>query len=170
MEPQFEIRYFGTYPMLKEFYRKIAVGPRYPTVVLTFFVILALIAYFISMGLWTDGLFYLTVAVAAVDVFVFFLPNLLVWNILRTAKRQNDGAMPETRIVVGETIEMFEGMVHYTIEYRKIVRTVRLKHSYLLMIGKRNGVMLDPNGFTKGTFEDFKQFLREKCPDLVIAQ
>ena len=61
-------------------------------------------------------------------------------------------------------------MVHITVEYRKIVRVLRLKHSYVLMIGKRNGVMLDPKGFTKGAFEEFKHFLREKRPDLTIPE
>jgi hypothetical protein len=28
---------------------------------------------------------------------------------------------------------------------------------------------IDPNCFTKGTYEEFKQFLREKCPDLKIS-
>ena len=61
-------------------------------------------------------------------------------------------------------------MVHLTIEYRKILRVLRLKHSYMLMMGKRNGVMLDPNGFTKGTFEEFKQFLRDTYPNLQIPE
>jgi hypothetical protein len=65
---------------------------------------------------------------------------------------------------------MYESMVHLTIEYRKIVRVVRLKHSYLLMTSRRTGVLLDPNGFTKGTFEEFKQFLRQKRPDLTIPE
>ena len=60
--------------------------------------------------------------------------------------------------------------MHLTVEYRKICKVVRLKHSYVLMIGKRNGVMLDPNGFTKGNFEDFKRFLQEKRPDLTVPE
>jgi transcriptional regulator with XRE-family HTH domain len=76
----------------------------------------------------------------------------------------------ETVIAFGETIEIHEGMVHLTIEYRKSVREVRLKHSYMLMLGKHNGVLIDPNGFTKGSFEEFKGFLREKRPDLTIPE
>lgn len=65
---------------------------------------------------------------------------------------------------------MFEGTIHITAEYCKIVRVVRLKHSYVLMMGKRNGLILDSNAFTKGTFEEFKQFIREKRPDLNIPE
>ena len=61
-------------------------------------------------------------------------------------------------------------MTHIAVEYRKIRRVVHLRHSYVLMIGRRNGVILDPNTFTKGTFAEFKQFFREKRPDLTIPE
>ena len=104
---------------------------------------------------------YPTVAVMAVDI---------AWNALRVSRRNNDGVMPETRITVGETIEMDEGIVHVSLEYRKLRRVMHLKHSYVLMLGRRNGLIIDPNGFTKGTFAEFKQFLREKRPDLDIPE
>ena len=101
---------------------------------------------------------------------LYFLPDYYAWLTLRNTKKQNDGALPETVVVFGDTIEMFEGMVHLTIEYRKIEKVVRLNNSYVLMNGKRTGVILDPNGFTKGTFSEFKQFLHEKRPDLKIPE
>jgi len=89
---------------------------------------------------------------------------------MKNGKKQNDGVAPEVIITFGETIKLHEGMVDITVEYRKIQKVVRLKHSYMLMIGKRNGLMLNPDCFTKGTFEEFKQFLREKRPDLKIPE
>lgn len=79
--------------------------------------------------------------------------------------------MPEAKVTVGEdSIDMDEGFVHLSLEYRKFCRIVHLKHSYVLMMGKRNGLMIDPDGFTKGTFAEFKQFLREKRPDLNVPE
>ena len=98
------------------------------------------------------------------------MPQWYTWLTLRNVKKQNDGMQPETIVTFGDIIEMHEGMVHLTIEYRKIKKVIRLKYSYMLMLGKRNGVMLAPDSFTKGTFEEFKQFLREKRPDLVIPE
>ena len=101
---------------------------------------------------------------------LYFLPDYYSWLTLRNTKKQNDGELPETKIVFGDTIEMFEGMVHLTIEYRKIEKVVRLRNSYVLMNGKRTGILIDPDGFTMGTFEEFKQFLRTKRPDLKVPE
>ena len=57
-----------------------------------------------------------------------------------------------------------------TLDYETIVRVVRLKHSYVLMNSRRTGIMLDTSSFTKGTFEEFKQFIRTKRPDLKIPE
>ena len=112
----------------------------------------------------------MTIFLGIFMLFCGFLPHIYAWSALRASKKQNDGIMPATIITFGDIIELREGMVHITVEYRKIVKVLRLKHSYMLMTGKRNGVMLDPNGFTQGTFEEFKQFLREKRPDLKIPE
>ena len=101
---------------------------------------------------------------------VCFLPQFYAWSVMKNGKKQNDGVAPEVIITFGETIKLHEGMVDITVEYRKIQKVVRLKHSYMLMIGKRNGLMLNPDCFTKGTFEEFKKFLREKRPDLKIPE
>ena len=169
MEIQFENRYFSNHKMLAEFARKYGVGPR-PVMVL----ICVVIFLFFVVKSYVNGILLEMIPMLAFMALVFgslyFLPHLFAWSTLRNAKKQNDGVLPETVIAFGETIEMHEGMVHLTIEYRKIVRVVRLKHSYMLMLGKHNGVIIDPNGFTKGSFEEFKGFLREKRPDLTIPE
>lgn len=169
MEPRFEIRYTANKKMLREFYRKFGSGPRYPTVVMMAVVFTGLTLYSVCAGVLTDVLPNL-VGCGAVFLATFFLPWYIAWKAIRVTKKSNDGAMPEARIAVGETIEMDEGMVHFSLEYRKLLRVVHLKHSYVLMLGKRNGLIIDPNGFTKGTFTEFKQFLREKRPDLKIPE
>ena len=169
METNFENRYYSNRKVLAEFARKYSVGPR-PVVVC---IVVAIYAYFVITSLWND-IFWEMIPTLLFMGFVFgmlyFLPDYYAWGILRNVKKQNDGVMPETVVTFGDTIQMHEGMVHLTIEYRKIQKIVRLKHSYVLMNGKRTGVILDPNGFTNGTFEEFKQFLREKRPDLKIPE
>ena len=161
--------------MLTEFYRKIAVGPRPPVVILcaviyAFFVIRSLCWGFLwDWSIWWEMVPTL-VTMGVVFTALYFLPDFYAWQNLRRIKKQNDGVAPETVVTVGDTIEMREGMVHYTIEYRKLKKVICLKHSYALMTGKRNGLILNPNCFTKGTFAEFKQFLREKRPDLNIPE
>ena len=165
MEPRFEVRYFGTHKMLVEFARKYSVGPR-PLAVC---IVVGIYLYFVIRSWWNGILPEMLptlLFMGVVFTLLYFLPDYFTWCAARNAKKQNDGVLPETVITFGDIIEIHEGMMHVTVEYRKIVRVVQLKHSYVLMIGKRNGVILDPNGFTKGTFEEFKQFLRQVRPDL----
>lgn len=169
MDPVFEIRYVCNRKMLTEFYRKLGTGPRYLTVLLEIVFIIGIILYSNAVGIM-EQMSGILKMITAIYLAVFFMPQYVTWRNLRGTKKMNDGIMPESRVVVGDTIEMFEGNVHVTIEYRKIARVVRLKHSYVLMLGKRNGLLIDPDGFTTGTFPEFKQFLREKRPDLKIPE
>ncbi len=169
MEPLFEVKYFCNRKMLTEFARKYAVGPRWPILISSW----VLYLFSLTVLIWAGGIGEIGYFLLFLGVFLFllgFMPQWYSWQTMKNTKKQNDSVIPETVITFGDSIELHEGMVNITVEYRKIVRTVRLKHSYLLMIGKRNGVMLDPDGFTKGSFEDFKQFLREKRPDLKVVE
>ncbi len=168
MEVQFENRYYSTHNMIAEFARKFSVGPKWPIVILFWALYLFLLIPCIAAVELYDKLpllIVLGISMLAVD----FMPHLYAWSALRNGKKQNDDVLPETIVTFGDVIELHEGMVHLTIEYRKITRVIRLKHSYMLMLGKRNGVMLRTDCFTKGTFEEFKQFLKAKRPDLVLA-
>lgn len=170
MEPRFEIRCTTNQKILREFYRKIGIGPRYPTVIAVLVGFAGLIFYSASQGILAEVADTFTLC-GLVFLLLFFLPWYISWNALRSSKRSNDGVIPETRIAVkDDRIDMDEGCVHLTLEYRKFCRVVHLKHSYVLMMGRRSGLMIDPDGFTKGTFAEFKQFLREKRPDLNIPE
>lgn len=169
METSFEVKYYANHKMIAEFARKHSIGPRTP-LLLGFWVF-----YFVLLVLSIQGgvlhkRSYMLLVMGICMLAIAFLPNWYAWMTIKNTKKQNDGVLPQTIVSFGDTIEMHEGMVNLTIEYHKIVRTIRLKHSYILMLGKRNGVMLDPNSFTKGSFEEFKQFLRIKCPGIIVVE
>lgn len=171
MDILFENRYYTTKKMMVEFGRKYAVGPKKPMLIVTWFLyFFAAIPIFLVPEDFKDSSRLLLVILGAAMLAVSFLPEWYARSVMTNAKKQNDGVAPEVIITFGETMELHEGMVRVTLEYRKIQKVVRLKHSYMLMIGKRNGLMLKPDSFTRGTFEEFKQFLREKRPDLKIPE
>lgn len=171
MDILFENRYYTSKKMMVEFGRKYAVGPTIPALV-GFWLLYAVAGIPLLVNAEAfDSSFQMLMIILGVTMFaVSFLPQLYARSAVSNAKKQNDGVAPEVVITFGETIDLHEGMVHITVEYRKIQKVVRLKHSYMLMIGRRNGLMLNPDCFTKGTFEEFKQFLREKRPDLTIPE
>ena len=169
MESLFEMRYHCSQKMLAEFARKHQVGPR-PPIVFAFAIMYAwLILLCVQKGIfaevWLQMLIFGMVMVA-----VYFLPNYVAWATLRNVKKQNDGVIQDTTVAFGDIIEVYDDTIRMTIEYRKIIKVIHLKHSYVLMNGKRTGLILDPNAFTKGTFSEFKQFLRTKRPDLKIPE
>ncbi len=168
MEPTMEIRFTAEKKMLLEFYRKVS-GIRLPSLILTLVLILVLnaIATWVGIQDYVNGFLGF---ICCVSIILYIMPFFLVWTNLCQTIKQNDGQLPQCIITVDDTIELHEGMMHITIEYRKIQKILHLKHSYVLMLGKRNGVIIDPNGFTKGTFAEFKQLLREKCPNLLIPE
>lgn len=165
MEPVFENRYFDNHHMLAEFGRKYLLGPRMPVAIVTGLLYLFLLIPAIHTGTFREDRFFF-LAIGAVLLVSFFIPHFYARAALRGAKKNNDGVLPETVITFGEAIELREGPVCITIEYHKIVKAVRLKHSYVLMTSRRSGVLLRPECFTKGSFEELLVFLREKRPDL----
>ena len=171
MDILFENRYYCTKKMLTEFGRKYAVGPRMPRVI-GFWILYTIVAIpmLVAPDMFDSRLRLLVPILGVTILAVTFMPQLYAWSSITNTKKQNDGIAPEVIITFGEVIKLHEGIVDVTLEYRKIQKVVRLKYSYVLMIGKRNGLMLDPDGFTQGTFAEFKQFLREQCPELTIPE
>ena len=170
MEKRFENRYICDKKLLREFARKYSVGPTPLTTAITAPIVVLCLLLLMRDIRHGDDISMLLIGYLAL-LLVQFLPRYYAWSIIRNTKKQNDGVLPETRVVFSEeNIQMFEGMVHLTIEYRKIRKTVRLKNGYALFNGKRTAVLLKPEGFTEGNFEEFKVFLREKCPGIKIAE
>ena len=58
-----------------------------------------------------------------------------------------------------------------TFDYAQIKKVYSLKSCYALVFAQNSAVIvLSRDGFTKGTFSEFKQFLRTKRPDLKIPE
>ena len=169
MKPVIECRYRTTRTMLREFGRKHAVGPR-PGTTLLFggFCIWQAISWFTAGMPAAEGTTLLMVL--ACFALVQLLPEYYAHSTMRSTKRCNGGAFPETCVTFGNTIEMQEGSGCLTVEYRMIRRVLRLKHSYVLMTSLRTGLMLREDGFNEGGFEAFKALLHKKRPDLKIPE
>ena len=163
MEPLFINHYQADFRMLAEFGRKHAIGPRPWTFVFAPFVVIFSL-YYMSMGDYHLGIAWF------VMLTLYAMPYYYAWMAIRASKQLNDGMVPPATISFGDTIELEEGVTRLTVHYRNIRRVVRLKRSYVLLTSRRTGVMIREDGFTKGTFPEFKQFLREKRPDLNIPE
>ena len=168
MDYCFENRYTGNRKMLVEFARKYAVGPKpWTWILFAPFSAIMLLALYLGVDAEVKQR---TVYFFAVLILLQLMPHYYAWAVIRQDKKKNNGKICESVIRFGDKIVVSEPKMELTLEYDTIVRVVHLKHSYVLMNSRRTGVMLDVSGFTKGTFEEFKQFLREKRPDLKIPE
>jgi len=81
-----------------------------------------------------------------------------------------DDVMPPISVRFGEVITIRNKDNTRILEYRKIKKVLSMKHSYVIIDKKSGVLLLNRDGFTKGTFEEFKQFLRTKRPDLTVPE
>ena len=95
-----------------------------------------------------------------------FMPEISGYFWVRRFKKECDSY----HISFGDCIEVRQGNVRVYWEYTDIKRVVRLKYYYELQKDKHMGIMLDPDTLTGGTFEEFMQFLRGKCPDAKLCE
>ena len=110
-------------------------------------------------------LFYAVFSIAYL-IFGIFMPEISGYFWVQRFKKDCDSY----HISFGENIEVRQGNIRVYWEYTEINQVVRMKYHYELLKDKRMGIMLDPDTLTGGTFEEFKQFLREKRPDLKIPE
>jgi hypothetical protein len=109
------------------------------------------------------------VVFAGLTIHYFTWPYRLERKRFQRAQSYYDGEMPSSYIRFGDQIHVEEIDSTFTLEYRKIEKVIVLKHGLFLRYAEKAHMAIDPNCFTKGTYEEFKQFLREKCPHLKIS-
>lgn len=161
MDIQFENKYFATDKMLSEYVLKVLLKKQRTTAIvfsviagITLLFTLYRSSYVLSAMLGVCLLLMLSVAI--------FSPILAIRQIKESTKRINNGQKYETVVKFGDNISISEGTFSLTVEYSQILKIHHLQHSYVLMFGKHNGIILSPNHFTLGTFEDFKVFIEQK--------
>ncbi|KYM45067.1 YcxB family protein [Fusobacterium necrophorum] len=161
MEYQYESRFLTTNEMIKEYIRK----------VLKSFFRKCLFGIFLSFTLLMliapipKRSIYLVVIVGVLCIlFDIFYGILLFREINKIAFKLHNEEKQECIVQFGENISMKEGNFSLGIEYSQINKIYYLKHSFVLMFTRHNGIIVSPTHFTKGDFEHFQEFIQEKCP------
>ena len=154
-------RYVVTDAMIKEYVSRVVYHKTKRTGV--FFSLLSVIMFFISyrkgdavfMGVYAVCFLVLAGSLLA-------LCPMAVKQIKESGKKLHNGKSYETVVRFGEDITMEEGACAITVEYGQIERIYYLEHACVLMFGRRNGILLDPKGFTEGSFTEFKEFIESR--------
>ena len=105
----------------------------------------------------------------AVMLFCVFFPRISAFFAVKNYRKDTSGT-GSYKIAFGDHIEVTQGTVRAIWEYSDITAVYHLKYSYELVKSKRMALIVEPNSFTHGTFEEFKKFLQSQCPDLTIPE
>ena len=104
---------------------------------------------------------------AGYAVYLIFLPRINTKRYFKHMKRHYDGSIPETRVIcTEEDITVWFGKDCGHLPYDKITKIYFYNNIISLQAGKVLRATLIQDAFTKGTKEEFIEFLRVKCPNL----
>jgi len=161
MNIQFENRYFASNQMLSEYVHKIICRKLKLAGIIISAVNLALLIFTLHNN--GDALsLVLGLCVLTGLLVVIFVPILTLKQFKESNRRIHNDKISQSVIRFGDNISISEGTFSLSIEYSQILKTYILKHSYVLMFGKNNGILVDPKHFTIGNADDFIGFIESK--------
>lgn len=162
----FECRYYSTDQMLSEYVHRILCRN-----IFRFGTLIALVALMFAIFSWLnqDTPFFVLFGVCFLIVFLtrLFSPPLMLRQMKENDRRLHNGQKFETIVQFGDRILVREGTFSLACTYDQIIKIRPLKYSYVLMFGPRNAIMVSPEHFTIGTFDEFQTFIKERCPKAV---
>jgi len=132
---------------------------------------IGLLVIFAALGIFTivKKWYMFTFAAAIAVVFLLFRLFLLPVVLANFAARKN-------REIHGRDVETINNFYEdhvlavnvfnknkTSIEYTEVLKVLESKDLYIISMEQGLSLLIDKKGFTKGTCEDFKTFLKEKC-------
>ena len=167
MESLFENIYTDTEESTMELGRQIGKGSRW-----FFIVLFACYTVFFLVAVWAvENILYwaMLFLCAGYLLYLLFLPRIKTKRYFKNMKQHHNGIVPETRVIcTEEDITVWFGKNCGHIPYDKITKVCFYKNIICLEAGKVSRAVLLQDAFTKGTKEEFIDFLRMKCPNLKI--
>lgn len=164
MEILFENRYYSDKKILTEYIKD--VHCRYLRIIGFFFMLVAMLyTYLILFKMKSLRLVMaaLTIVIFIVSLRLIFYHLLYLKNMKKTSLNLHNGQTPESILqFTDNNITLKEGKISMEFEYNQIKKIKEYKLIYVLMIGKRQGLILKKDSFSIGTFEEFKKFINEK--------
>jgi hypothetical protein len=161
MDILFEKKYRQTDQMLSEYVHKVICRKlKWSGTILT---LVSLVFLLFTLYRGDNAMSMLFGICGAIMLFVvLFAPPLTIRQIQESSRRIHNGNHYETVVSFGDNISIEEGTFSLTVEYSQIQSIHSLKYSYVLMFGKNNGIMVSPEAFTKGSFDDFVRYIHSK--------
>lgn len=97
-------------------------------------------------------------------------PRWIARRAYKNKLKYYSGTMPESVSSFGEQILLRDVDSSHTIPYSRLKRVVFLKDCIALTLTDHKTIGIPNREFTRGSLEELKQLLREKCPELKISE
>ena len=151
MDNEFENKYYADDKMGKEYVNKILAKNARGIILLYILIFLSILIN------------WMIACIVILLLLNFYNQKYLFRLLKKTAKSIHNEQSYPTLVQFGNNIFMQEGKFSMELDYSKIVKIYYLKYSYILMFTNSNGIMVKYDSFTKGNFEDFKEFIKDNC-------
>ena len=103
----------------------------------------------------------LTILIFIVSLRLIFYHLVYLKNMKKSSLNLHNGQTPESILQFTDSnIALKEGKISMEFEYNQIKKIKEYKLAYVLMIGKKQGLILKKDSFSIGTFEEFKKFAK----------
>ena len=173
METLFENSYTSTKEQAKEFYRYFFF--RRPILIIDYILLAAILIFgllqFIMPDLFFESVYtelYIFVPVVAFAVMLFKYNQTVRVSHSRELALNHGRDMEHLDKVTAEGIEVQNiatGSVTH-VSFDQITKKIETKNLYLLMMKPQLAIIFRKDGFTVGTLDGFRSFIKEKCPNL----
>ena len=164
MDILFENRYYSDKKILLEYVKDIHC--KYPRIIGFLFILVAIFYTYLILFKMRSLRFVmavLTILIFIISLRLIFYHLVYLKNMKKSSLNLHNGQTPESILqFTDNNIALKEGKVSMEFEYNQIKKIKEYKLTYILMIGKKQGLILKKDSFTIGTFEEFKKFINEK--------
>lgn len=160
----FENRYYSDKKVLLEYVKDIHC--KYPRIIGFLFILVAIFYTYLILFKMRSLRFVmavLTILIFIISLRLIFYHLVYLKNMKKSSLNLHNGQTPESILqFTDNNIALKEGKVSMEFEYNQIKKIKEYKLTYVLMIGKKQGLILKKDSFAIGTFEEFKKFITEK--------
>lgn len=164
MDILFENRYYSDKKILLEYVKDIHC--KYPRIIGFLFILVAIFYNYLILFKMRSLRFVmavLTILIFIISLRLIFYHLVYLKNMKKSSLNLHNGQTPESILqFTDNNIALKEGKVSMEFEYNQIKKIKEYKLTYILMIGKKQGLILKKDSFSIGTFEEFKKFITEK--------
>ncbi|WP_176891624.1 YcxB family protein [Fusobacterium varium] len=164
MDILFENRYYSDKKILLEYVKDIHC--KYPRIIGFLFILVAIFYTYLILFKMRSLRFVmavLTILIFIISLRLIFYHLVYLKNMKKSSLNLHNGQTPESILqFTDNNIALKEGKVSMEFEYNQIKKIKEYKLTYILMIGKKQGLILKKDSFSIGTFEEFKKFINEK--------